>query len=173
MLFRSFAICRKLADQGYDDVTFVVGDDRVEEFSRSLSKYVKPKTAKDFDPKKHYPFKKFQVVSSGSRKPGISGTDLRAAVRKGDFATFAKASAARDKTLARKIFTATRAQLKEQMIFEEMSRKDFSGHLDSFVDFCCNKLNISSKPTLHFKEPSDQGEQPSFAAYAQIGRAHV
>ena len=170
----AFAICRKLADEGYDDVTFVVGDDRVEEFSRSLSKYVKPKTAKDFDPKKHYPFKKFQVVSSGSRKPGISGTDLRAAVRKGDFATFAKASAARDKTLARKIFTATRAQLKEQMIFEEMSRKDFSGHLDSFVDFCCNKLNISSKPTLHFKEPSDQGEQPSFAAYAPGDKAvHV
>ena len=97
----AFAICRKLADEGYDDVTFVVGDDRVAEFSRSLSKYVKLKTAKDFDPKKHYPFKKFQVVSSGSRKPGISGTDLRAAVRKGDFATFAKASAARDKSLAR------------------------------------------------------------------------
>ncbi len=170
----AFAICKKFVEEGYEDVTFVVGDDRVAEFKSALGKYVKPKTAKDFDPKKHYPFKKFQVVSSGSRKQGISGTALRAAVRKGDFATFAKASAARDKTLARKIFTATRAQLKEQMLHEEMSRKDFSNHLNSFIDFCCDKLSISDKPSLKFKEPTDQGEQPSFAAYSPGAReVHV
>ena len=225
----AFAICRKLADEGYEDVTFVVGDDRVNEFKASFSKYVKPKTAKDFNPKIHYPFKKFQVVSSGSRKQGISGTALRAAVRKGDFATFAKASAARDKTLAKKIFTATKQNLAEEYvdeasqreitkllstrgwklhrrgtnhdiyshekgsrhitvprhggeldrrlskeidkqtvryIREEMSRKDFSNHLNSFIDFCCDKLSIKDKPTLKFKEPAEQGEQPSFAAYA-------
>ena len=170
----AFAICKKLTEEGYEDVTFVVGDDRVAEFSRSLSKYVKPKTAKDFNPKIHYPFKNFKVVSSGARKKGISGTDLRAAVKKGDFATFAKASAARDKSLARKIFTATRTQLSEQFINEEMSRKDFSAHLDSFIDFCCDKLSISNKPSLKFKEPTDQGEQPSFAAYAPGAReVHV
>jgi hypothetical protein len=170
----AFAICRKLADEGYEDVTFVVGDDRLVDFKSQMSKYVKPKTAKDYNPKIHYPFKKFQVVSSGSRKQGISGTDLRAAVRKGDFATFAKASAAKDKTLARKIFTATRAQLKEQMLYEELSRKDFTGHLNSFMDFCCDKLSIKDKPSLKFKEPTDQGEQPSFAAYAPGAReVHV
>ena len=170
----AFIICRKLADEGYEDVTFVVGDDRVADFKSQMSKYVKPKTAKDFNPKIHYPFKKFQVVSSGARKQGISGTDLRAAVRKGDFATFAKASAARDKTLARKIFTATRAQLKEQMLYEELSRKDFTNHLNSFLDFCCDKLSIKDKPSLKFKEPTDQGEQPSFAAYAPGAReVHV
>ena len=170
----AFIICRKLADEGYEDVTFVVGDDRVADFKSQMAKYVKPKTAKDFNPKIHYPFKKFQVVSSGARKQGISGTDLRAAVRKGDFATFAKASAARDKTLARKIFTATRAQLKEQMLYEEMSRKDFTGHLNSFMDFCCDKLSIKDKPSLKFKEPTDQGEQPSFAAYSPGAReVHV
>lgn len=235
----AFAICRKLVDEGYEDVTFVVGDDRVAEFSRSLGKYVKPKTAKDFNPKIHYAFKKFQVVSSGSRKQGISGTDLRAAVRKGDFATFAKASAARDKTLARKIFAATKTQLKEETeineltsremhihlkskgwnlerkgknhdlyshpqskgrritlprhsgeldrrlqkeidkqseryLREEMSRKDFTSHLNSFLDFCCDKLSIKDKPSLKFKEPTDQGEQPSFAAYSPGAReVHV
>jgi hypothetical protein len=170
----AFIICKKLADEGYEDVTFVVGDDRVADFKSQMSKYVKPKTAKDFNPKIHYPFKKFQVVSSGARKQGISGTDLRAAVRKGDFTTFAKASAARDKTLARKIFTATRAQLKEQMLYEEMSRKDFSNHLNSFLDFCCDKLSIKDKPSLKFKEPTDQGEQPSFAAYSPGAReVHV
>ncbi|NDB61593.1 addiction module toxin, HicA family, partial [bacterium] len=233
----AFAICKKLVDEGYEDVTFVVGDDRVAEFSRSLGKYVKPRTAKGFDPKIHYPFKNFKVVSSGGRKQGISGTALRAAVRKGDFNTFAKASAARDKSLARKIFTATKQNLMEgyveeasqrditkllttrgwklhrrgtnhdiyshekgtkritvprhggeldrrlskeidkqtvRYIREEMSRKDFSAHLDSFVDFCCNKLSILDKPKLKFKEPHDQGEQPSFAAYAPGAReVHV
>ena len=162
----AFAICRKLADEGYDDVTFVVGDDRVAEFKSSLTKYVKPKTAKDYNPKIHYPFKKFQVISSGARKKGVSGTDLRNYIRKGDFASFAKVSAAPDKTLARKIFDATRAQLNEHVIMEEMGRKEFTDHLNTFIDFCCDKLEISQKPSLKFKEPTDQGEQPSFAAYA-------
>jgi hypothetical protein len=163
----AFAICRKLADEGYEDVTFVVGDDRVNEFRTQLGKYVKPKTAKDFDPKRHYPFKKFQVVSSGARKQGISGTDLRAAVRKGDFATFAKASAAKDKTLARKIFTATRTQLKEWYLREErgLSRQDFHDKLMSFVDFTCDHLGIDEKPTIKYKEDRKEG-QPSFAAYS-------
>ena len=166
----AFDICRKLTEEGYEDVTFVVGDDRVAEFTRSLGKYVKPNTAKDFNPKIHYPFKKFKVESSGARKKGISGTDLRKAVKKGDFETFAKASAARDKSLARKIFAATRTQLSENILSEEMTRKDFTAHLDSFVDFCCNKLNILDKPSLKFKEPTDQGEQPSFAAYSPGSR---
>jgi hypothetical protein len=157
----AFAICKKLSDEGYEDVTFVVGSDRVDEFKTQLGKYVKPKTAKDFNPKIHYPFKKFQVVSSGSRKKGISGTDLRNAVRKGDFATFARASAARDKALARKIFATTKAQLNE-----EMTRKEFDSHLKRFIDFTCQKLDIKEVPSLKYKEPTDQGEQPSFAAYS-------
>ena len=127
----AFDICRKLTEEGYDDVTFVVGDDRVAEFTRSLGKYVKPKTAKDFNPKIHYPFKKFKVESSGGRKQGISGTDLRAAVRKGDFATFSRASAARDKALARKIFTATKKNLAEQTEINELTSRDMHKHLTS------------------------------------------
>jgi len=170
----AFAICKKLADEGYEDVTFVVGDDRVAEFKTQLGKYVKPKTAKDFDPKRHYPFKKFQVVSSGARKQGISGTDLRAAVRKGDFATFAKASAAKDKALARKIFTATRTQLKEWYLKEQtsaMSRKDFHEKLMSFVDYTCAHLGIDEKPRFQYMGSDESGDknpvnQPSFASYS-------
>lgn len=162
----AFIIAKKLADEGYEDVTFVVGADRVDQFRTDMSKYVKPKTAKDFNPKIHYPFKKFQVVSSGSRKKGVSGTDLRNAIRKGDFAAFARVSAARDRTLARRIFDTTRAQLNESTLREEMTRKDFDGHLKSFVDFTCEKLGILEKPLLRYKEPDEQGEQPSFAAYS-------
>jgi len=163
----AFAICKKLADEGYDDVTFVVGEDRVNEFRTQLGKYVKPRTAKDFDPKKNYPFNKFQVVSSGGRKEGISGTALRAAVRKGDFATFAKASAAKDRTLARKIFTATKKNLAESLLEEKgISRKDFHDKLMSFIDFTCNHLGIDEKPTIQYKEDGKEGHQPSFASYS-------
>ena len=162
----AFAIAKKLADQGYEDVTFVVGDDRVREFTIQLGKYVKPRTDKDFDPKKHYPFKHFQVVSSGARKKGISGTDLRAAVRRGDFATFAKASAARDKSLVRQIFSATKAQLKEQALNEDMTRKEFHGHLKSFIKFTADKLGFDEMPEVIYKEPDDHGDQPSFGGYA-------
>jgi Cytidylyltransferase-like len=168
----AFAICKKLADEGYEDVTFVVGDDRVAEFSRSLGKYVKPRTAKDFNPKINYPFKHFQVVSSGARKKGISGTDLRAAVKKGDFATFAKASAARDKTLARKIYAATKSQLKEEYLAEEgMPHKDFHDKLMSFIDFTCDHLGIDEKPKFQYIGSDENGDknpvnQPSFASYS-------
>lgn len=159
----AFDIMRKLADEGYEDVTFVVGDDRLQEFRTNLSKYVKPKTDPTFNPKTNYPFKKFQVVSSGARKKGISGTDLRAAVRKGDFATFAKASAAKDRALARKIFAATRSFLKEDTT--GMSRKEFHDKLMSFVDFTCGHLGIDDKPSIEYKDDKGEG-QPSFGGYA-------
>lgn len=162
----AFAICKKLTEEGYEDVTFVVGDDRVADFKTQLGKYVKPKTAKGFNPKIHYPFKHFEVVSSGARKKGISGTDLRNAVRSGDFDTFAKASAARDKTLARKIFAATKSQLKEHMLMEEVTRKDFDGMLKRFIDFTVDKLGIIEPPSLEYKNSDDHGDQPSFGGYS-------
>ena len=166
----AFDICKKLTEEGYEDVTFVVGDDRVAEFTRSLGKYVKPKTAKDFNPKIHYPFKKFKVESSGGRKQGISGTDLRRAVKTGDFNTFAKVSAARDKTLARKIFTATKKNLAEEYINEDqtangMSRKEFHDKLMNFIDYTCGMLCIKDKPSIHYKDDKGQG-QPSFGGYS-------
>jgi len=163
----AFHICKKLTNEGYEDVTFVVGADRLTEFKTQLGRYVKPKTAKDFNPKIHYPFKNFKVESSGARKQGISGTDLRSAVRRGDFTTFAKASAAKDKSLVRKIFTATKQNLAEQIITEQkgMSRKEFDKLLNSFVDYTCKYLSIKEKPSLHYKDDKGEG-QPSFGGYA-------
>lgn len=59
---------------------------------------------------------------------------------------------------------------KQSKLQEEMTRKEFSNHLNSFIDFCCDKLSITEKPILKFKEPTDQGEQPSFAAYSPSSR---
>lgn len=211
------AVNRKIEADDYDEVTFVVGADRAAHFT-----FVK----------KHNPFKKFQIVCSGRRIRGVSGTDLRNAARKRDFKAFLRISATKDKALAKRIFDLTRSQLNEQemkffdedtyrdirkhlnsqgwelhrqgtkhdiyahknatrritvprhsgelnkslskeivkqsvrYLGEDMSRKEFDGHLKSFIDFTCDKLGIQERPKLKYKEPSEQGEQPSFAAYS-------
>ena len=60
--------------------------------------------------------------------------------------------------------------MRKTKLNEEVTRKELTKHLNSFIDFCCEKLGISEKPTLKYKDPADQGEQPSFAAYSPHSR---
>ena len=79
-----FQILEWLSDEGYRDVTLVVGGDRVAEFEKRIRPYVDQK-----DPDKaHYDFDKFEVVNSGERKEGVSGTDMRNHVKSDDFDAF-------------------------------------------------------------------------------------
>jgi hypothetical protein len=80
-----FDILRWLSDQGYKDVTMVVGGDRVAEFEKRMRPYVNHK-----DPKKSYDFDKFEVVNSGARVPGVSGTDMRNHVKNDSVDEFKK-----------------------------------------------------------------------------------
>jgi hypothetical protein len=80
-----FDILRWLSDQGYKDVTMVVGGDRVNEFEKRMRPYVNHK-----DPDKSYNFDKFKVVNSGARVEGVSGTDMRNHVKNDDFKEFEK-----------------------------------------------------------------------------------
>ena len=78
--------------QGYTHLTVVAGDDRVEEYKRLLNKY----NGKEADPagRPHphgtFNFKKIDVRSTGERKKGVSGTDMRNFVAQGDFDSFHK-----------------------------------------------------------------------------------
>jgi len=80
-----FQILKWLSDQGYKDVTMVVGSDRADEFEKSMRPYINHE-----DPKKSYNFDKFEVISSGNRKAGVSGTDMRNHVKNGDMKSFMK-----------------------------------------------------------------------------------
>ena len=80
-----FDILRWLSDQGYKDVTMVVGGDRVDEFEKRMRPYVNHK-----DPDKSYNFDKFKVINSGARVEGVSGTDMRNHVKNDDFEEFEK-----------------------------------------------------------------------------------
>lgn len=165
----AFAICRELSDKGYDDVTFVVGDDRVASFESTIKKYILPKSNPKFDKTKNYDFKSFKVISSGARHEGISGTDMRNYIRAGKFDAFMKVAPTANKVLARRIFNAAKQHLSENyeyLVESGVTRKDFHDKLDQFIDYTCKYLKIKDKPSLKYKEPTDQGEQPSFAAYS-------
>ena len=163
----AFAICRQLSDQGIEDVTMITGGDRVAEFQRSIGKYVMDKKNPHFDKTKNYAFKKFNVINSGERKAGISGTDMRKYIKAGKFDKFLTVSPTTNKALARRIFSAAKKNLAESLNEEKgMSRKDFHDKLMSFVDFTCDHLGIDERPTVQYKEDGKEGHQPSFASYS-------
>lgn len=93
---------QKLESQGYTDIVYVAGSDRVESFDTLLQKY----NGKD------YTFNSIQVVSAGERDPdaegaeGMSASKMRAAAASGDFESFA--AGVPDKKLAKTMYTAVR-----------------------------------------------------------------
>ena len=78
-----------LADEGYTDVTVVVGGDRTDEFERTVRPYINHP-----DPDKSLDLKSFEVVSAGARDPdaegvvGMSASKMRTAAAEGDFKSF-------------------------------------------------------------------------------------
>ncbi len=119
----AFDALDSLYEQGYRQVTFVVGSDRVDEFEKTLNKYNGEKR----DRGGFYNFEGgIQVVSAGERDPdaedvsGMSASKLREAAKDNNFELFAKGlpSAFRE---AQKLFNAVRSGmgLKESYNFRQ------------------------------------------------------
>jgi hypothetical protein len=162
----AFAICKKLSDEGVEDVTMITGGDRVAEFKNSIGKYVLSRDNPNFNKSKNYAFRRFDVINSGGRKAGVSGTQMREYIRGGKFSEFMKTAPTTDRALAKKIFAAAKSYLKEDTLMEDLSRKEFDGMLKSFIDFTVGKLGIIEPPEIEYKEADDHGEQPSFGGYS-------
>ena len=81
-----FQVLQQLSDEGYEDVTMVVGSDRVTEFKQNMSRYIGKKGYENIS--------KFNVVSAGDRDPdaegvtGMSASKMRAAAEEGNFSAF-------------------------------------------------------------------------------------
>lgn len=71
--------------KGYTHLTVVAGSDRVDEYKKLLSHYNGVQGRHGV-----YNFKKIDVKSTGERKEGISGTDMRNHAQNNDFASFQK-----------------------------------------------------------------------------------
>ena len=165
-------VAKSLSDQGVRHVRMVVGADRADEFKNSIGKYVKRDTEPGYDPKKHYNFHSFDVLSAGDRDPdaegaeGASGTKMREFAKKGDIKSFTQNTPTKNAKLARSIYHDVRKNLKEQSITinENLSHKHFGPMLDTFVDFASEKLGLKSLPNIKYKD-EEQGNQPSFGGY--------
>ena len=86
-----FDLLTKLYDMGYENVTMVVGADRINEFDILINKYNGKKGRHGF-----YNFRNINVESAGDRDPdaegatGMSASKMRAAASKGDFTSFSQ-----------------------------------------------------------------------------------
>ena len=160
---------KKMSQKGYRHVKLIAGQDRIPQFQASIGAYVKKKTDKDFDPKKHIDLDSFEVVSAGDRDPdaegvqGASGTKMREYVRKGDFGSFAKSVPTNNAKLSRRMFNAMRKGMAVKQLKEEVTRKELAPMLDSFVSFASDKLGLKSMPNIRYKTEDD--DYNSFAAY--------
>lgn len=98
-----------LQGQGYTDVIFVAGSDRVESFQKLFDTY---NGQPDKTGKIPFKFNSIRVISAGERDPdaddvsGMSASKMRAAAASGDLETFAQGVP--DKRLARNLYNAVR-----------------------------------------------------------------
>ena len=86
-----FNILVDLYDQGFKEVTMVVGSDRVPEFKKLMNQYNGKKARHGF-----YEFDSISTISAGDRDPdaddvsGMSASKMRAAAKAGDLDSFSK-----------------------------------------------------------------------------------
>ena len=134
-----FDIMKRLYDEGYRNVTMVVGSDRLREFNILLNKYNGKKG-------KHglYNFQKINVISAGERDPdadgaeGMSASKMRAAAKSGDFSKFAQGlPKSIGNAEAKKIYNSIRSAmgLKEQREFKNhVQLSPVSDLRESYID---------------------------------------
>lgn len=163
----AFHVAKQLSDEGYKHVNMVVGQDRVDEFKKSIGKYVKPSNDPEFNPKKHYGFDSFNVISAGDRDEnakgveGVSGTKLRQFAADGDFENFHANTPTKDRKLSRQVFNSVRAGLGKDLK-ETLDHKSFGPMLDDFTSFASNHLGLKAPPKISLKPKLDS---QSFGGY--------
>jgi nicotinamide mononucleotide adenylyltransferase len=113
-----------LQAQGYNEVVYVAGSDRVESFTKLLNTY----NGKDYE------FDSIDVISAGERDPdaegaeGMSASKLKAAAVEDDFETF-KQGVAGDERLAQMMFNKVRAGMGVNVVNDSVAEED----LEEFI----------------------------------------
>ena len=110
-----------LQSQGYNEVVYIAGSDRVESFTKLLNTY----NGKDYE------FDSIDVVSAGERDPdaegaeGMSASKLKAAAVEDDFETF-KQGVAGDERLAQMMFNKVRAGMGVNVVNDSVSEEELA-----------------------------------------------
>ena len=110
-----------LQSQGYNEVVYIAGSDRVESFTKLLNTY----NGKDYE------FDSIDVVSAGERDPdaegaaGMSASKLKAAAVEDDFETF-KQGVAGDERLAQMMFNKVRSGMGVNVVNDSVSEEELA-----------------------------------------------
>jgi len=152
----------KLYNEGYKNVSMVVGSDRIREFDVLIKKYNGKKANHGI-----YNFEKITIISAGERDPdaegatGMSASKMRAAASDGDFSQFAQGLPKSVSNVdAKSIYNAVRKGmgLKEQREFKnhiqlepvsEEREDDVAGNLFNIGDEVIIKENDTIGTIIH------------------------
>lgn len=94
-----FAAANELADEGCDEATVIVGEDRLARFSKELPAYVGTDSLG---------LKQVEVRAVSRTDEDVSATRAREAAKNGDFASFRAMTPTDDESLARELYEAVR-----------------------------------------------------------------
>ena len=155
----------KLDSLGYDNIIYVAGSDRIQDFTELLNKY---NGKADKQGNIAYTFKDIQVVSAGERDPdaegaeGMSASKMRAAAAKGDFEAFK--SGTPEPKLAQTMYDRVRAGMgikEEAPPGREKQVKALKGKVDNpyavaWASYNKSKKVIETLQDLHRAKPLDE-----------------
>jgi len=155
----------KLDSLGYDNVIYVAGSDRIQDFTELLNKY---NGTPDKSGNIAYTFKDIKVVSAGERDPdaegaeGMSASKMRAAAAEGDFEAFK--SGTPEPKLAQTMYDRVRAGMgitEEAPPGREKQVKALKGKVDNpyavaWASYNKSKKVIETLQDLHRAKPLDE-----------------
>lgn len=126
-------VLKKLIDDDYDTIIFVVGEDRVEEFKDLFTEI--PKGIK------------FEIISSGKRHKNVSGTKARTLAIKNDYSSFRDVMGDQfPESLIKKTFNTLRKKLITKEI--ELRENYISGNIFKIGSIVIEK-NINMPETIN------------------------
>lgn len=145
-----------LEQQGYTDIVYVAGSDRVPEFDKLLNTYNG----------KIYNFNSINVINAGERDPdadgaeGMSASKMRAAVAADDFEAFRHGVP--DQTVAQQMFDAVKAGMAAKPV-KKAPRKEpstLAEHFDQTFESLCEDVSFAEL---------NQVERVADALWSQLG----
>lgn len=153
-----------LQSQGYTDVVFVAGSDRVDGFQKLFDTY---NGQPDKTGKVPFKFNSIRVVSAGERDPdaddvsGMSASKMRALAAQGELESFAQGVP--DKKLAKTMFDAVRKGMgvKDAVAAEDVSPEDedkFHNELDDLVHKYFGDSPDEEKMKKKYKNVGEDGK---------------
>jgi hypothetical protein len=147
----------KLYDEGFVNVVFVVGSDRVLEFKTLLNKYNGEKARHGF-----YNFRTIKVESAGERDPdaddvsGASASKQREAAIKNDFPLFAQGVPKNVSTSdARALFNAVRLGMNLKECREFKTKLDFKPVSEEREEYVKGKWDDMIDQVVYMKESGE------------------